>query len=181
MHRDVKPDNIGFLDDGRTGLTMTVLLTTCTLATFATSYLPCTYTMFLGEGRLVLFDFGLAKLWQARHICVCVLEMYLYPFKHGSRLPFLRAYSPTHLLYTLRRRDLTSQQTPHGSSPARPALPVTWRQRWRARGPTARVPRSIPSGYYCGSSHRTSGPSQGWTCSGTRGRWLVPVSGGRHY
>ena len=34
--------------------------------------------MFLGEGRLVLFDFGLAKLWQARHIYMCVLEMYIY-------------------------------------------------------------------------------------------------------
>ena len=68
----------------------------------ATSYLPCTlYTMFLGEGRLVLFDFGLAKLWQARHIYVCVLEMYLYPFKHGSRLPFLRAYSHLRTYYIL--------------------------------------------------------------------------------
>ena len=58
--------------------------------------------MFLGEGRLVLFDFGLAKLWQARHIYVCVLEMYLYPFKHGSRLPFLRAYSHLRTYYILR-------------------------------------------------------------------------------
>jgi len=95
MHRDVKPDNIGFLDDGRTGLTMPVLLTA-----YTTCHLPLTTyhvpTMFLGEGRLVLFDFGLAKLWQARHIYMyiylCVGEMYIYSFKHGSRLPFSRAY-----------------------------------------------------------------------------------------
>ena len=38
MHRDVKPDNIGFLDDGRPGLTMTLLLTTYTTPLTRTTY-----------------------------------------------------------------------------------------------------------------------------------------------
>jgi hypothetical protein len=72
---------------------------------------------------------------------------------------------------------VTSQRTLHANSQARPALPATWPQRWRAHGPTAQVQRSTPSAYYCGSSHRTSGPSQGWTCSGTRGRWVWLLHG----
>ena len=52
--------------------------------------------MFLGEGRLVLFDFGLAKLWQARHIYMCVLEMYIYT--RSSMAAGFLSYVRTHLL-----------------------------------------------------------------------------------
>ena len=158
---------------------MTVLLTTYYLySCHFCHFLPTMYLHHVprrGQARALRLRTSQAVAGAA-YICVCVGDVFI-PVQAWQQASFLTCVlSPTHLLYTLRRRGLTSQQTPHGSSPARPALPVTWRQRWRARGPTARVPRSIPSGYYCGSSHRTSGPSQGWTCSGTRGRWLVPVS-----